>query len=456
LIHRRFYTISVPPAVMMLLEKMSTATQTRLSTPSLVRAMSRWDLTALALNGIVGSGIFGLPGIAAKLLGNASPLAFILCALIVAVFVLCFAEVASYFMDSGGPYLYGRTVFGPFVGFEVGWTVWLARVSAFASNANILVAYFAFFVPQAAAGLGRAAVLILVPAALAAINIRGVRAGAKVGGVFAASKIVALGLFAAIGLAYVNWGHISPVSVPQNANWGIALLGLIYTFTGFEYAVIPAGEAKAPRRDIGWALIIAVGLCTVIYLAVQVVALGTMSLADLSRSSRPLADAGSSFLGPIAGGAIALLACISVVGNLSALVLVSPRLTLAFAERHDFPALFGKLHPTYGTPVVSIVFFTAIGSILAIYGSFQWLVIVSVLARLANYVVTCLALPILRKKSREQAGFRIPMGGILSVIGVLLCIWLFAQAPGDSRLAFLAACVAGAVLFAARPRKAVG
>src|SRR5215471_9221823 len=94
------------------------------SSPGLVRAMTRWDLTALALNGIIGSGIFGLPAIVAKQLGFASPLAFAICAAIVYVFVLCFAEVASHFTESGGPYLYGRAILGPFVGFEVGWSVW--------------------------------------------------------------------------------------------------------------------------------------------------------------------------------------------------------------------------------------------------------------------------------------------------------------------------------------------
>src|SRR5262249_14892832 len=142
-----------------------------------------------------------------------------------------------------------------------------------------------------------------------------------------------------------------------------------------------------------------------------------------------LADAGRSFLGPAAGGLIAALACVSIIGNLSALVLVSPRLTLAFAERREFPAFFGSLHPDYRTPVVSIVFSTAIGSLLAIYGSFQWLVIVSVLARLCIYIVTCIAVPILRRTSVTGPRFRIPLGSPIAVTGVLLCLWLFQQAP---------------------------
>ncbi len=414
--------------------------------------MTRWDLTALALNGIIGSGIFGLSATAAKLLGMASPIAFVLVAMVVYTFVLCFAEVASYFKDSGGPYLYGRTIFGSFVGFEVGWSVWLARVSAFATNSTIFVSYLALFFPQVTSGIGRTAVLILVPGILAAINIRGVSGGAKFGGVFAVIKVVALVLFAAIGMAYVDWTRFSSMTPPVDANWGVAILALIYTFTGFEYAVIPAAEAKDPQRDLGWALILALGICTVIYLGVQIVALGTLPLAELTQSARPLADAGRSFLGPVAGAAVALLACVSIIGNLSALVLVSPRLTLAFAERRDFPAIFARLHPQYGTPVVSILFFTAIGSVLAIYGTFQWLVIVSVLSRLANYIVTCAAVPIMRRKSAEGPKFRIPLGFVIPGAGIVLCIWLFAQAPADSKIAFVGASVVGGLLYLARPK----
>ena len=416
--------------------------------------MSRWDLTALAVNGIIGAGIFGLPATAAKLLGYASPIAFVLCAAVVYVFVLCFAEVASYFTETGGPYLYGRAVFGSFVGFEVGWAIWLARVSAFATNSNILVAYLAFLIPQVANGLGRIAVLLTMSVVLAIVNIRGVSGGAKFGNIFAVMKVAALVLFGLVGLGAVDWGRFSSLSTPPNASWGVAILGLIYTFTGFEYAVIPAAEAKDPRKDLGWALIGALGICTLIYLAIQVVALGTLPLADLSASARPLADAGQQFLGRSAGAVIALVVCLSIIGNLSALVLVTPRLTLAFAERRDFPTVFGRLHPVHGTPVVSIVFFAVIGSMLAIYGSFEWLVIVSVVARLAAYLVTCAAAPILRKRSPDAARFRIPFGPVIPGAGILLCVWLIYQAAWSNILAFILASGAGAILYCLRSRQA--
>ena len=157
-------------------------------------------------------------------------------------------------------------------------------------------------------------------------------------------------------------------------------------------------------------------------------------------------------MGPIGGGLISLLVCISVIGNLSATALIAPRITYAFAERKDFPALFGKLHPDYGTPVVSIVFFSAIAAILALSGTFVWLVTVSVVARLASYLVTCLAVPILRKRSAEPPRFRVPLGSVIPIAGVLLCFWLFSQAAiGDLRN-FALASIAGVLLYVARPR----
>lgn len=417
----------------------------------LVRAMTRVDLTALAINGIIGSGIFGLPAIIARLLGVSSPIAFVVCAIIVYVFVLCFAEVASHFSDTGGPYLYARTIFGPFIGFEVGWSVWLARVSAFAANSNVFILYLGFFAPQMTTGIARGVVIVAIAAALSVVNIRGVQSGARVGDIFAGAKVAVLGLFGLAGLFFVDWSRFAGFGLPNKANFGAAVLLLVYAFTGFEYAVIPAAEAKNPRKDIAWALITALGVCATIYIAVQVVALGTVP--NLPAAQRPLADSAQNFLGSIGAGVISLLVLVSVIGNLSALILVSPRLTYAFSERRDFPDFFGKLHSEYRTPAISIVFYAAIGSILAIAGNFQQLATVSVVARLANYIVTCAAVPILRKRSDSEHYFRVPFGPVIPIIGIALAIWLLFQATRTDILGFLVASAVGAVLYLARPRK---
>ena len=412
--------------------------------------MTRYDLAATSINGIIGAGIFGLPSAAAGMLGVASPIGFVICAVIVYVLVLCFAEVASRFTGTGGPYLYARESLGPFVGFVVGWALWLARVGAFAANSNLLVSYAGFFIPQVAAGLGRTAVLIIVPGILMLINIRGVTPSARFGAIVATFKIGALLLFAIVGLAFVNWSSFFEPSVQTKTNWPGAFLLLIYVFTGFESSVIPAAEAKDPLRDLPWALTRALAISAVIYVLIQTVAVGTVP--DLSSSQRPLADSAQTFMGPAGGTFIALLACISIIGNLTANALGSSRLTYAFAERKDFPALFGRVHPVYRTPIVSIVFFSVISAVLAISGTFVWLVTVSVIARLVTYMATCLAVPLLRKQSRETAHFHIPFGAFLPISGVLLCLWLIIHAETRDVRDFAVASVVGALLYLARPR----
>src|SRR5213079_1206726 len=109
------------------------------SNEGLVRGIRRWDLVAVTINGIIGAGIFGLPSKVFALIGSYSLIAFVACALVVTMIVLCFAEVGSRFDETGGPYLYAREAFGSTVAFEVGWLIWLARLTAFAANCNLMV-----------------------------------------------------------------------------------------------------------------------------------------------------------------------------------------------------------------------------------------------------------------------------------------------------------------------------
>ena len=120
--------------------------------PALLRAIGRWSLVALVLNGVIGSSVFGLPSVIGGKLGAMSPLAWLVAALGIGTVVACFAEVASRFSEAGGPYLYAREAFGPFAGFQIGWLLWLARVTAFAALANLLVSYLGVFWPAAAGG----------------------------------------------------------------------------------------------------------------------------------------------------------------------------------------------------------------------------------------------------------------------------------------------------------------
>src|SRR5882724_3150869 len=241
----------------------------------LVRGIRRWDLVAVAINAIIGAGIFGLPSRVYALVGSYSLIAFVVCAIVVALIILCFAEVGSRFDETGGPYLYAREAFGSAVGFEVGWLSWLARLTAFAANCNLMVSYLAFFWPGASAPPQRAIIITVVVIALAAINFIGVRQAAIASDFFTIGKLIPLLIFIAAGLFFLKPQAFAFGPRPSTGAFSQSVPLLVFAFTGFEMAAIPAGEVRDPRRNLPRALLIATAVVASVYLLVQIVCIGT-------------------------------------------------------------------------------------------------------------------------------------------------------------------------------------
>ena len=287
----------------------------------LVRVIRRWDLAAIVLNSIIGAGIFGLPAAVLALVGVYSLFAFLFCAFLVTLIILCFAEVSSRYTQTGGPYLYAREAFGPVVGFEVGWLMWIARLTAFAANCNLLIAYFGFFIPSLERGVSRAAAITIVVTVLTAINIIGVRDATILTNALTIAKLLPLVLFVVVGLFFIDSGRYALTAPPALGDFSVSVLLLVYAFTGFEMAAIPGGEARDPRRDLPWALLTAIAVVTVFYLLIQLIAIGT--LPELAGSTRPLADAGGRFLGSLGAAIISAGALVSILGNLNVTLMES-------------------------------------------------------------------------------------------------------------------------------------
>ena len=324
----------------------------------LVRVIGRWSLTALVINSIIGSGIFGLPAPAARLLGIRSPLAVLLAGLAVAPIIACYAEVSSYFTQAGGPYLWTRTAFGPFIGLQTGWLLWLVRLTAPAANANLFVSYLAEFWPSAKDPLPRAAVLTLLLGILAIINYRGVKAGTQVSNAFTVAKLLPLLIVIAAGLLYAVAGHhptFTSKAPSETKAWLQAILLFVFAYGGFEGALIVMAEARNPRRDAPSALFTALITCIVVYTLTQWVVVRV--LADPAHSDRPLADVAQLIMGRGGAALVAVGALVSMYGYLSANMLSVPRITFAFAEEGDFPRIFGTVHPRFHTPYFSIIVF---------------------------------------------------------------------------------------------------
>jgi amino acid transporter len=420
-----------------------------LSNEGLVRAIGRWSLAALVVNCVVGSGIFGLPSVLAALLGRFSVPAVILAAAAMGVIMACFAEVSSRFSQTGGPYLYAREAFGRFMGIQVGWLVWFVRLTACAANANLFVTYVGEFWPGATQPLPKLAILTALVGILAAVNFRGVRAGAGISNAFTAAKLGALGLVCAAGAVYLIAEHrIVPPSalLPGPDSWVRAMVLLIFAYGGFEAAVASAGEAKDPRRDMPFALFAALITCAVIYALIQWVVVGV--LPDPGHSERPLADVARIVLGHRGAALIALGALFSTYGYLSGNMLATPRITFALAERGDFPAAFGLVHARFRTPYFSIFAFALLVWLFALFGSFAGNATLSAGSRLFYYGVVCAALPALRGRARKEetrAMFQLPGGIALAVLGVLLCAGLLTRIEYQKSLILAAAVAVAAV-----------
>ena len=421
----------------------------------LVRGVGRWALVALMVNGIVGSGIFGLPSKADGLLGPYALLAYLVCAVIISWVALCLAEVASRFSGTGGPYLYAREAFGPLPGFLFGWIMWLTRVTSIAAIAHVLASYFAFFWEPAAAGLGRALVTSGAILILTAVNWVGVRQAAASAGFFAVAKLLPLFLFVGIGFFALDAERFVPAEAVMPGPFAQAVLQLVFAFAGFEAVVIATGEMRSPARDIPFSLFVAIGFSTVLYLAIQAVCLGT--LPELAGSSKPLADAAVRFVGPLGGSAISFGAILSTTGTLLATILVGPRVLFAMAEQRQLPGWFGRVHERYRTPHTALLLTSLVGVALAVSGSFIYLLTLNVIARLIIYIGTAVALLVFRRRTgRASAPFVAPFGGVLVAVTIAACVWLLTSIGLREVRDTSIAVVAGLALyaFAARRRAA--
>ncbi len=438
--------------------------------PALVRAVSRWQIVGLVLNDVIGSGVYLLPAGAAALLGGASVGAVVVAGVAVLLVVLCFAEAASHFDQPGSAYLYAREAFGELIGFEVGWMTWLARVAAVASLAVAFAQALGYLWPAAAgAGWGRAAAIVVPVLALTALNVIGIRSGVRTAVFLAVAKIVPLLVFVGAGtVALLRTGGLAAAAQavaggvggaaaasagaggpPGWHRLGAAALLLLYAYAGFENTAAAAGEYKNPRRDVPFALLTQIGIVTVLYAWVQWVALGT--LPGLATSATPLADAARLFLGTWGGWLLTVGAVLSILGTNGNTVLTGPRYLFALARDGYGPRWLAAVHPRFRTPAFAVVAQTVVALPLALSGSFTGLAALSVVARLASYLGTAAAVPILRRKLGTRAGaFRVPGGAAIPIAASLLCIVFAASATAGDLISAAVALVVGLVLWKLR------
>jgi len=201
------------------------------------------------------------------------------------------------------------------------------------------------------------------------------------------------------------------------------MLLLVYAYTGFEIAVIPAAEIRDPRRDLPVAILTAIGVVALFYILIQIVCIGT--LPGLSASDRPLADAARRFLGQPGAAIISAGAMISIAGTLNVVMLSASRIPFAMAARGELPGVLAAVNKRFHTPHAAILLTSALMAALTLSGTFLYAVAISTIARLLIYAATCAALPVLRRRAgAPSATFHVPAGIAVSFAVLLLTTWL--------------------------------
>lgn len=389
----------------------------------LKRSLSLFDVIALGINGVIGTGIFLLPGKAVGMMGPASILTLVFAAVLCFLIALCFAEVGSHFRGTGGAYLYALRTFGDTPGFFVGWMVLMVTLSSWAAMVNGLATASSAYIPALEDGIVRDVAMVAFMALLTGINLLGAKMGARVSNFFTVAKLLPLMLFIGVGLAHIDTGNFTPFAPDGfGNNFFEATLLILYAYVGFEALVVPAGEMKNPRRAVPMALILVLLITAVVYIGVLIVSTGT--LPELAGHGNPVVAASENFMAGIGASVVAAGIIISMVGVNSAQVLVGPRRVFALAENGHMPRVLSRVSRR-GAPHVALLAILLISSTLAVtVGDFKTLAMVSVVARFAQYISTCIAALLQQKRDAESPAedpFRLPWGPSIPIAALVLC-----------------------------------
>ena len=396
----------------------------------LVRAIGPRQLTASIINTTIGAGIFVLPAAAAAGLGPAAPIAYLVCAGLMTLIVCCFAAAGSRVSLTGGLYAYVETAFGPFVGFLAGVLYLLMASFAVASVSSAFAGSVGALWPVAATTIGRMVLITALFAALAAINIRGVRLGARLVELVTAAKLLPLLVLVGAGIWFVNPDYLRWPAAPRFDAVGRTAIVLIFAFVGLEIALVPSGEVRDSTRTVPRALFTALATTTTLYLLIQTVAQGLLGPSMTQYAATPLAEAASRVLG--SGGRLLVLAgaTVSMFGYVSGDMLGSPRALFAFARDGMLPATLARIHPRFHTPAAAIAVYAVLVAALAASSSFTQLAILANVAALTLYLMCVASAYELQRRDVRADGtpFALPAGPLVPLLAGAVIVWLLSHA----------------------------
>jgi amino acid transporter len=403
--------------------------------------MGTFALAAGIINITIGGGIFRLPASVASSLGAAAPIAYLICAVAMALIVSCIADAGKRVSLTGGPYAYVAAAFGPYAGFISGVFLWMLGTFAAAAVSTVFASSVGLLVPALSGRAVETATLVVVLTFWSAINVRGVGLGARLNSLSTVAKLLPLLLIAIGGLFVARPENLAWAATPAASDVARTSLLLIFAFAGIEVALVPSGEVRDTARTVPRAIAIAMLSITALYVLLQVSAQGILG-SDLARATAaPLADAAGAAMGGWARTALLAGAAISMFGYLGGMTLSMPRMLYAFARDGFLPRALQRTHAEYKSPHLAIVAQSAVTVGLAASGTFEQLAVFANISALALYFGCAAAAWRLHAGDRSPDSAPSPAIRLAPWLAAAVIAWLLTGVTRGEWLAF-GACIA--------------
>ncbi|HXE81323.1 MAG TPA: amino acid permease [Vicinamibacterales bacterium] len=446
-------------------------------TTTLERRLGPYDAAAIIVSNVIGSGIFLTPAIIAGMVPDPIWMLAVWAAggLLAFAGAMAYAELAALRPHAGGEYVYLREAFGPLAAYLTGWTSFVAGFSgAIAASSVGLAVYLGRFLPAAAdarplASLSLGFVTLTVSrqslVAIAAImllslvHLRGVGHGRLMQNVLATLKVTALVVLIAAGLSLGDGSmeHLSGGAPVAPTSWLLALVPVMFSYSGWNAAAYVAEEIRNPGRFVPRALGLGTGAVIAIYLLLNLLFLYSIPVGELAQLKGSVIDViADRLFGAAAGSLMAIVTIISIAASVSAMVFAGPRVYYAMARDGLFFAPAARVHQRYKTPAWSILAQAVWSALLVLSGGFVQLLEYTGFAVILFAGIAGVALFVLRRRAPEARPFlawgypyapAIFVGA--SALIVLNAIW---RNPGPSG-AGLAIILAGLPLYALLRRR---
>ena len=348
---------------------------------TLRRTLGFADLVMLTLGTVIGSGIFLVPAVVLRRTGSSLGVAltiWLIGGVVSFLGALTYAELGAANPDAGGLYSYIRDAYGPLPAFLYGWTSFLVIASG--SIATLAVAFSNYLSQLISIGpvMARVASVLLI-AVIALVNVRGTRESSSVENWTTGAKVGAL---LVLSVALIALGHgatanitTAPVPAPPSllAGVGLAMIGILWAYEGWQYVTFSAGETRDPQRVFPRAIAVATSALIVLYLLANLGYVAALGVAGAAASDHVAADAMRAVFGPVSGKLFSGLVLVSIFSAANGVMMTAPRLYYSMARDGVFFARLAHINARFATPVAAIALLAVWSALLAATGTFEQL-----------------------------------------------------------------------------------